>query len=309
MGLFDFLKPKQKSSVTVSFSSFENTALNYDPWDAKKSNAPIRYANTDYAKAVFLSMHSRKASSIGSSPDDYPRYVSYRLGIVDPIKKYKELLRDGYFRKANPLEILESYSMSDLREILAKKNIEFKGRKKVDIINAISNNIDVEKLNLPVLYCVSEKGLSFISEHEDLVKLDGNSYNISLEEYLSTKEKVSKHLGFNDVIWSVFNFRPASRNNALYRAQFLASENRNVDALSWYITVLYYDVNDKDNDEVAPGIQREIVKLKDSYQDAVIEKCYRRVDLKKSLISPKLFKKLAIDIMEGKEAEFSRYRQ
>ena len=98
MGLFDFLfKSKPKVSVSVQERPHENS--NYDPWDKSKGNS-----KTDYSNAVFLNVFTHKPTAIPKSPDDFPRYISYNLGIHDPVSKFKEFVNMGYFRDAMQLK-------------------------------------------------------------------------------------------------------------------------------------------------------------------------------------------------------------
>ena len=186
MGLFDSFKKKQPApKAAVSFTATVMDNSTYDPWDKRQGNS-----DKDYSTAVFLSMLSSRAQTIGKDDDAYPRYVSYELGIHDPIKKHKELLKNGYLRPATNLEILETLKVADLKNILEGNGIQAKG-KKAELISRISESVDCNKLNLPSMYCVSEKGLAFMEQNEDYIKLHGNPYNISFEEFINAKRTAS----------------------------------------------------------------------------------------------------------------------
>ena len=276
MGLLDLLKKKP-----VTFKTVENPKPSYNPWDKSKGNS-----NKDYATANFLHMLSFQANPIKAKADDYPRYVSYELKINDPIKKHKELLKAGYLRESTAAEVLGTFKVADLKAILEANGIPPKG-KKAELIQAAAN-LDPAALKLPVMYCVSEKGLDFIKQNEDFIKLHLNPYEISFEEFITAKSNAHPHFKFNDIIWFIFNQREMSfpvdayglkRNNRLHMAMFLKSENRLKDSLYHYIEVLYYDINNPSFDVIAPKIKEAIYELKDHYTDEMVSKCYSRIYL------------------------------
>lgn len=173
MGLFDFLKKKnEEPKATITVKASVQTA--------DRSH----YANTEYAHAVFLQMLSHKPQAVLENPSHYPGYLNYRLGIQDPIGKHNELIKKGYLRKATPMEVIDTYKVPELKKLLEDHGVDPKGRKRVDLLQKIQDNIDVNALELPQLYCVSEKGLAFMAEHDDLIKLFGNNYAIQTSSFL-----------------------------------------------------------------------------------------------------------------------------
>lgn len=158
--------------MTATFaSSVANEAPNYNPWDKAEGNADNEFANT-----VFLNIHSY-LKNFPNSPDEYPRYVSYQLGIHDPVKKFIELLNDGFLIRATESEVLNNFKVAELKEILEIHNIQCKG-KKAELIETIIESISIDDLNLPEMYVVSAKGKDYISVHEDMLQLSRNQYNI-----------------------------------------------------------------------------------------------------------------------------------
>lgn len=308
MGLFDFLKKKKEEQKSFVATNTNANHAGFDPWSKETSNVKTQYRDTDYSNAVFLNMLSRKPTAIGSTPDAYPRYVSYKLGIIDPISKHRELVQNGFLRNAMPMEILDTFKVPELKDILDQYGIVTKSKKRADLLLDIQNNIDINLLTLPLLYCVSEKGQDFMEQHEDLIKLFNNRYSISLEEYQVAKASADPQMRYNDIIWMILNSKMADRNNALYRAQFLQDENRLVDALSWYLTVLYYDVNEDCDDELAPGIVKEILSLKEHFNNEMIDRCFCRVVLRKLKVSNAAFTKLVDDLFAGSEINLKNYK-
>lgn len=298
MGLIELFGKKQKE--LVKWKATVNSNSDYDPWDKRKGNS-----NTDFSNAVFLSMLSHRATAIHSNANSYPRYVSYELGISDPVKKHKELLKNGFLRKATVSETLDTFRVVELKTILESHGLPTKG-KKADLIASILASCNEKELKLPLLYVVSETGLAFMDQHKDLIKLHGNPYSISYEEYMDAKSKASSHLTHNDIIWFIFGqreFNPvfSKRNNELHRAMFLISENRMADALYHYIVVLFYDIHNPNFDTIAPGIRERIFELKEYYTEEMVSKCYRNSDIQGSKVPQEAFKLMLTGIFQQKE--------
>ena len=324
MGLFDFLF-KSKPKVSVSIQEAPQGNNNYDPWDKKKGNS-----KTDYSNAVFLNALSHKPTMIPKSPDDCPRYVSYNLGIHDPIAKYKEFIKMGYFRDADAAEILNTYKVPELKEILQNNGLPASARKKADLIGQIIECVSPSSMNLPKMYCVSDKGLAFLEEHKDLVQLHRNPYGITYDEYITTKKAIGATSSrYNDVIWAVFNRREmfsvgshgVKRNNAYNRARFLQSENRKQESLRHYIHAMYLEINDPiriipdcvkaDWDghvsQLSPSILEAIFEMQEFYSTTMADECFKELDVKKILISRKNFDRLLGDIFAGNKIDISNY--
>lgn len=298
MGLIELFGKKQKE--LVKWKATVNKGSDYDPWDKRKGNS-----NTDFSTAVFLSMRSHKATAIHDNANSYPRYVSYELSISDPVKKHKELLKNGFLRKATVSETLDTFRVVELKAILESHGLPAKG-KRTDLIASILASCNEKELKLPLLYVVSETGLAFMDQHKDLIKLHGNPYSISYEEYMDAKSKASPYLTHNDIIWFIFGqreFNPvfSKRNNELHRAMFLMSENRMADALYHYIVVLFYDIHNPNFDTIAPDIRERIFELKEYYTEEMVSKCYRNRDIQGGKVPQEAFKLMLTGIFQQKE--------
>lgn len=315
MGLFDMFKKKP-----VTFEIVENSKPSYNPWDKERGNS-----SNDYATANFLHTLSFRAFPIQSTPDGYPRYVSYDLKINNPIKMHKELLKAGYLREANTTEILSTFKVADLKSVLEANGLPAKGRK-ADLIR-MAESIDPAALKLPVMYCVSEKGLAFMEQNADLIKLFRNPYNVTYEEYITTKD--NRNISYNDVIWEIFNRREmfagnsygSKRMNEYNRAKFLKSEGRYVDSLRYYIHVLFFDMNDPSRvipdwakrdwdgsaDQIGSEILESIFELRANYMPKMAEECYTFIEPSKILVKKKDFARLLNDIFEAKQIDVRNY--
>lgn len=336
--MFDFLKKKKaaaavKPQVKVTFeSNVMDAPPAYDPWDAAHGNADNEYANT-----IFLDLYTRPAS-YPQSPDEYARYVSYDLEIHDPIKKFKNMLADGYLEKADNIEILKTYKMPELKEILAANNLPTTGRRKSDLLDRITSSVDANDLDIPEKYTTSAKGAEYIDKHKDMLQLFRNPYYISYEEYAEAKATSKAYLKYNDIVWGIFNKRAmhieihdnaGRRSIALHRAMFLKDENKLADALYFYITVLYYDMNEyiiaekrrteimaEINEKVdpspffvAPAIKKAIIELKEYYSEEMINKCYENYVHPATEIKQDDFKKMLLAIFDDKDIPLDKYLQ
>lgn len=315
MGLFDIFKKKP-----ITFETTVHSNSSYNPWDKTKGNA-----SNDYATANFLHMLSAQASPIKNLPDDYPRYLSYDLKITDPVKKHKELLKVGYLRESTASEILSTFKVADLKAVLESNGLPAKG-KKAELIQ-MAESIDPTALDLPVMYCVSEKGLDFMAQNDDLIKLFRNPYNITYEEYITTKN--NRNISFNNVVWEIFNRREmfagnsygSKRNNEYHRAKFLKSEGQFVESLRYYIHTLFFDMNDpsriipdwakKDWDgsvsQISPEILENIFELRANYMPKMAEECYDHMEPSKILVKKKDFARLLNDIFDAKQIDAKKY--
>ena len=331
MALFGKKKEKVEPETSVTFTETTFTYNDYNPWDTSKGNA-----DNDFANSVFLWLYSTKARPLPKTPDDYPRYVSYELGIYDPIRKFNELLSTGFIETAHERAALSTYKVAELKKILETHNLSTKG-KKDDLLSRIIEEVDLKGLSLPSYYTLSEKGFAFIKEHDDLIKLHSNPYNISYEEYIETKQSYPYPVPYNDLVWAIFNKRETQisiehnggrGNNALHRAMLLKSENRLIDALSYYIIVLYSDINDfiikeeqhknfmksigeKDDEPyqfvVAPYIKEVLLELKSHYTEEMIIRCSKHLIYPEPKISQANFKRLLFDLFNEIDVDLDNY--
>lgn len=316
--------PDKIAEVPVTFSKLQS-ANNY-PWDKNRPSD-----NTDFTKANFLNIYTSKPRPISNNPDDFPRSFSYALHIYDPIKTQNSMLREGYLRKATPEEVLSTFTVDKLKSLLVQYGCPKTG-KKADLVSRIIDYIDLSQIDMPSMCCISEKGQTFIDEHKDLIKLAGNPYSITYDEYMVTKNSAHAHLGYNDIIWAVFQRRDnfaagnygARRSNAYNRAEFLRRENRQQNALEFFLQALYYELNDPTRiipdyikefstpDELEPSqvpttLLESIYQLKEYYSDELIERCIRYTDIPQPLIKRANFKRIIDDIFAGKQIDVRNY--
>lgn len=317
---------EENVKIKVTFTP-PHPAHNYNyPWDKNRPSD-----NTDFTKANFLNRYTSKLQSISDDPDDFPRSFSYVLHIYDPIKMQNDMLLDGYLRRATPEEVISTFTVEKLKGLLEQYGYPKTG-KKADLVSRVIDYIDLNKIELPSMCFISEKGQAFIDQHKDLIKLAGNPYGITYDEYIATKKSHPDYLGYSDIIWCVFarreSFATDNYNarclNAHHRAAFLKAENRLPGALEFYLHELYYELNDPSRvipDDIKQYFSKEemkprqidsqllesIFQLKEHFVDGMISSISIQTNVPKKLIKKSDFERLVNDIFEGKQIDVSNY--
>ena len=317
MGLFDFLKKKKKPSVTVSFETVTCNNRDYDPW--KPTNKP---RNDNYATALFIS-RCRHGAPVGKSNDDYARYFSYRYKVFDPVKYNKQVIADGYLVEAPPYYALRKFKVDQLKAILSGAGLPIKG-KKDDLISRIIESVPLDSLDLDTYYIPSEKGWEHLKKYEFVFSLEG--YGITWEEFDVFKKSRPDYLKPNDIIWQLLNERFNKNNMSGYlgnaghdyfrMGKLLESDGRNLDALSHYVTALYYEasgcispgfVYEPDRVYIDPQTIDAIHRLRQYYDKIILTECFSAFPVQKHYISKKDFERLLLDIFEDKPFDITAY--
>ena len=325
MGLFDFLlKKKTKPSVSVStsnsdYSATEQIVKMYNDYNPNKKYTLPR--NENYATAAFL-RHCQSGKPIGSSLKEYPDYLSRKYKINDPIKYHKSLIDNGFLEEASFPVLLKKYKISEIQDILKSKNIIEKGKKE-DLIQKVCENFSIDELHLTKIYIPTEKGIEHLNRFNFIFTLEYLGINPDNYDTFVKLNKLSPLP--NDRIWALINchymyysagqYYGLARNEVLNMAKLVSSENKNKDALYYYINVLYYDtsglnnsgtVSKKESVLLAPGIVSEICQLKEHFDVDMVRRCYEQ-SLPHHYLSIQSFKNLIEDIFEDKVIDINNY--
>lgn len=313
IGAVEYFKNKKTDNQTATAT---NASTSYDP--RGKTN---KSRNDDYAIAAFIRI-SERGATVGNSNDDYARYFNYELGVRDPIQYHKRVIEDGLLVEAAPDVALGKLKVEQLKSILSNAGLPSKG-KKADLISQIIDNVDVASLNLPKYYVPSEKGIEHLKRYEYVFRL--KDYGISWEEYDEYKKTCADYLKPNDIIWQILNRKfddcniveryGLARNELFHMAKLLEYEGKRVDALYRYTLVLYYDTSGCGNQVIgspeeviiAPAIIESIHRLKENYNEQIINKCYDRYRLPHHFINKRNFETLLHDIFEDKTIDIENY--
>lgn len=141
----------------------------------------------DYAKAVFLWGHKKGSHEIGK--DSFARYIVYECGIEEPIDFQKKMIEEGYLEEDSMAVALESLSGEKLKNIATELNVATSGRKS-KVVERILGAASMDYLNniCPRTCSITEKGRSFVKEHDDYVQIHRHKvYGVDWEEYDSVK--------------------------------------------------------------------------------------------------------------------------
>lgn len=341
MGFFDLFKKKKSEPVSlkhsfevetesnkivkVDFSGIQSAPSEHTTWNKYNGNS-----NNEYANAVFLFLHKGTPHKMDSVA--HLSWLSYKLGIFDVTQKYKDLLQEGYFRESRPDEILNTYRVPQLKEIMLSYNIAPRG-KKADMISSLLDAVPSRKLNLPKLYCLSQKGFDYVKEHEDLIDLFKNPYQITYDEYMAEKEK-TPYKRYNDIIWCILNKREVTfasnefmlrYRNREYRADFLKIEKKYIDALQDYLSVIYYEVNRISNDyknilnsnrnrahdmpelKISEHLANKAFELREYYSRKMVGNCIKCSPIPQKHIGNSDFQTFIDCFFSNGETDFSRY--
>lgn len=295
----------------------------------KKDKKEENYSNQ--AIAVFLNW-AKNNKPIMESVSDYPRYIEFELGINDPIQLHKYLVNNEYLCKPTIKLLLDNLKVSELKEILESNALQKTGKKSV-LIERILNNVPQNILdaieNSYNGFVTSEKGENFISLNHHYIDIHIHSnWMISVDEYESVRKSLKFSASFNDVAWGIFNKRNLSyisqrhwglvRNNRLNMYELLESENKHKEAFFKLIEVLYYDLSGLSNNDIidefntlilAPGIVKYILKLKNYYDDSLIDMCYSQNPVPFRYFEKENFKIILNDILSSKDIDLKSYKK
>ncbi len=248
--LLNSISSKNKSSAPDN--NISNNIKNYSDYLSTTDNSDIPPFQGDYAKAVFLNAYS-KASHV-MKKTDYQRYLLFECGIRDAAAFHMQLINEGYLVKANIKQILETYNLTELKNVLKEIGQPVSGKKEV-LVKRIIDNADesvLKRYSKNNLYALSEKGENFLNNHIDFIRIhkEHNYWNVNYEEY---KQYHVEGENFNDTLWRIYNERAIQDKGNFGRNEFynmfklLEHEGKRVHALFMLLRILYIDVSGVDN--------------------------------------------------------------
>lgn len=340
MGFFNLFKSNRKLkkdfniSIDFNVETSSNTSDNDDDHTIDK----------DFQKTIFL--YSQNNSTIKEN-DKYPKYMLYQLGITNPKKYHEAMIKDGYFETASISEVLSSFRVSELKEILEKNNLQKSG-KKIDLIQRIVDNCSQELIDTILsknkCFTLSKKGTDFIFQHEDYIKLFKHpSWQVSVEEYKQAKAKLSTS-NFNDIIWHIFNDRLLNTNicylrNIYFNMYELLLEEDKKEQATYFLLIVFYDdlsgienyrtiklylenknsrynfyskkdlINEGVRVTFAPDIIDRLVSLEEYYKEEMVSKIFNTYKLPINCCTCELFKNIMNDLYNQPSLDQEYYKK
>ena len=181
-----------------------------------------------YRNIVFLNWCDKKG--LGLDADFYPDEIRYDLNIFLPHNRHKKFISLGLLQKHTYKDMLNSFKVTELREILRQNNLKVSGLKK-DLVNRILKNTNLDDLELT--YTLTNKGKDLINRYYPFVKFYGrNDLNISLDNFylswlkLEHSEKYDETPPFIKIIVGAYRARAFE---AAYRKMYSTLRDINDD--------------------------------------------------------------------------------
>lgn len=292
--------PEQKSTLPSSRPDWkENISVSLSELQCDPEIPPLQ---GDYAKTVFLWAFSKPQPLRDNG--NYAGYFLYECGIRDCIEYHKKLIKEGYLLEAEPGEALESFRLSELKDMLRELNQPVSGKKAV-LIERILENAEDGFLSAHVpktIYKLSPEGIAFLQAHDAYVQIHKNkNWGVSWQEY---DQYVKEDQDYLTTMWIIFNdqlkrAKPEETRNLYYCLySVLLKQGKRSDALEMLLKVLYLDMSGihakdmldlyrqkfytkkqlKEYADVAimlaPGIIHSLEKYKDIYDSEMIDVLY-----------------------------------
>lgn len=182
-------KPKEKGveDIIQSMSSEEDLLsiedlISIDIFDKNITDideALMSKVDFIYRNIVFLNWCDKKG--LGTDADFYPDEIRYDLNIFLPHNRHKKFISLGLLEKHTYKDMLNSFKVTELKEILRQNDLKVSGLKK-DLVNRILKNTNLDDLKLT--YTLSKKGKDLINRYYPFVKFYGrNDLNIPLDNF------------------------------------------------------------------------------------------------------------------------------
>lgn len=294
----------------------------------------------EYRKTIFLYSES-KIGKIKKN-NEYVRYTNYELGITNPELYHKQLISEGYFEPAKLEEKLNVLKVTELKDILKQHNLTCTGKKE-ELIKTIIEEIPCEKIDISKeeYYSLSEKGKNYINKNINYVELHRHQFwQISLEDYCKEISNDTYKRTFNDIARAIFDKRiiQYSTNKEYMNLRFtyfrmadlLKKENRNKEALNFYLYCLIYDLSAIESIELLSHYEmgildknqvieyidhccfnqsliNQIVELKEEYDEEMLSEAYNFIKLPFNVSSLQYLKSMLDEAFTSAIFDFKKH--
>lgn len=321
--LFDFLKKNKKESQSTVEPEYPSVLPKITLVQGKEE---IPELQGDYAKTIFLWANSK--SALVRKDDEYTRYMLYECGIKHPSEYHERLIREGYLEKDSAEKAFMSLKVPDLKELATQLGTAKSG-KKADLVSRILSTADSNFLaaHQPVTYSLSEKGATFLNEHDAYVQLHRHSVwgidwkeydaaHISGESFYETAIRVLKSHAAQDN-------RLFGRQEYLNLSQIYEEIGDKQKALAYVLQMFYIDLSGvseldsisyckegaftkkqllewyEGSNPITPWVVSKLAEHAEFYSDSIVDKLYTW-QLPFQICSKTLFLKIVHSAIDGK---------
>lgn len=291
--------------------------------------------NPNYSpRSISVFLHwSYKNPYILDNISNYPGYMRYELDIVNPIDLHHYLINEGYLGKPSLEKMLNSLKSTEIKKILEQYNIPKTG-KKADLIKRAVERLSTEQVDSLIDsfegYCITKKGEDFIKQYHYYIDIHTHAnWQISVDEYMDIKNSLHFNASFNDVAWGIFNNRSLTYTfegnwgslicNKFNMLEILKEECKLQQSFYTALEILYLQLSGMGNNNsleplnilfVSKHILLTIYDLKQYYDPALIDKCYKSIRLPFHYFKPSTLKNIMNDIINSTEiVSIEKYKQ
>ena len=253
--------------------------------------------------------------------DDYPHLIFMESGVKEVRTLHKELETKDFYEFANVKDSLSIYTVADLMIIADNFKIDVKGKKQ-DIIDILSTRIELRELikfTKDLIMSISDIGKKYLEDNEFEIEYYRSSYytKMTLEEYKEVrKNKTREDLEIDELNKEISKDKKEWGRNLYYRRNSLYySKGEPKKALRDLLLVLRNDLSGVSSYHAikefpeeadfrkppgsiifAPGLIRDILKLKEHYDDSIIEQVFK-VKFPLDATTKELFLEIVKEIM------------
>ncbi|HEL1580714.1 TPA: SAP domain-containing protein [Streptococcus suis] len=245
MGLLNFSFGKKKKTYTQNKGEYpvnsNQSTLEIKPF----YNAKLECGLTP-GQLILIDWTNKTGRS-----ENFPGYFKYTFGI-DAKREQEKLLNNGYFEFFKTLKPLK---VPELKSILIAHQLPTTGKKE-NLSRRITENIDLNSLEIPVSYILTDKSKDILNKNDGYVRSYHDKY-FDMESYHAYKNELAFNGGYGDIKWAYLNDESIKntlagdygllRNTKFAQYHQLFDENKIVDSFSFIIEVFLMDVSGLDN--------------------------------------------------------------
>lgn len=300
--------------------------------------------NEQYDEKVAIFLHKMKRAELKDSNDDYMSTLKFWYAIPYPHELHLLLIKEGFYIRSDLNNILNSKTISQLKDLAKELNINIKG-KKSELVNQLENQMNENSknylLNKSKLYILSDKGNSYLEQHSDFITLaEHYMWNISQKDINEYRRTTNPNLSVYEIAEAILQKRISHslsiglNNYSSKTCHCLASLYDELgkyrESLKYYLGLLLLDINmtNFQNEEfyesyvnaikeaysnesygvLPPGIIKIVLDNRHLIDDALIYEAYESVkNCSKVYLTDTEFNNMIHDLIENEKIVEKKY--